>query len=70
MNDKDCIQEKRSSRILGFLAIPFFLFLNIPLMLLFPVLGVGFALAGLAIAAIFVLAPSSAACRLIAEPSP
>jgi hypothetical protein len=70
MNRKDCIQEKRTSRVLGFLAIPFVLFLTVPLMLLFPVIGIGIALAGLAIAAIFALAPQSAACQLIGEPSP
>jgi hypothetical protein len=67
MNVKDCIQEKRSSRVLGFLAIPFVLFLTAPLMLLFPVIGIGVALTGFVISAVFVLAPQSAECRLISK---
>ncbi|MEE4608271.1 MAG: hypothetical protein V2L15_05235 [Desulfobacteraceae bacterium] len=70
MSLKDCIQEKRSSRVLGFLAIPFVVFITVPLMLLFPVIGLGLGLAGLAVAAVFVLAPQSAACQLIGKPSP
>jgi hypothetical protein len=70
MNVKDCIQEKRSSRVLGFLAIPFVLLITVPLMLLFPVIGLVLVPAGLAVAAVFVLAPQSAACRLVGKSSP
>jgi hypothetical protein len=67
MNWKDCLQEKRSSRVLGFLAIPFALVLLAPLMLLFPVIGLVLGAAGLAAAAAFILAPQSAECRLLSE---
>ena len=67
MNLKDCLQEKRSSHVLGFLAIPFALLLTAPLMLLFPIIGIVIGVAGIAAAAVFVLAPQSDECRLIRE---
>ena len=67
MEIRDCLQEKRSSRVLGFLAIPFALVLIAPLMLLFPIIGIVVGAAGLASAAAFVLSPQSLECRLQSE---
>ena len=67
MNANDCLQEKRSSQVLGYLAVPFAVMLIVPLLLLFPVIGILAAVPTLAIAAAFALAPQSRACRLITK---
>jgi len=66
MKTTDCQQEKRSSQVLGFLAIPFVLLLISPLMVLFPFIAL-FAVPVLGIAAVFIFAPQSKVCRLITD---
>ncbi len=67
MNKTDCVREKISSRMVGFIILPFALIIAFAGFMVLPVLGVFFALPVLSLAIILIAAPESKACRLITK---
>lgn len=67
MNKVDCFSAKMSSRTLGFVLLPFALFLAFIGGIVLPVLGFFFALPLLVMSGVLLFAPESKACRLITE---
>ncbi len=65
MNKSDCDQEKISSRMLGFIILPFGLLLAAASFFLLPIFGLVFALPVLTLAVMFIAAPQSKICRLL-----
>jgi hypothetical protein len=65
MNKADCVREKISSRVVGFIFLPFALIIAFAGFVVIPILGVFFALPVLAFAIILIAAPESKVCRLI-----
>ncbi len=67
MNKADCVREKISSRMVGFIILPFALIIAFAGFMVLPVLGVFFALPVLSLAIILIAAPESKVCRLITK---
>jgi hypothetical protein len=67
MNKIDCFSAKMSSRTLGFVLLPFALFLAFVGGVVLPVVGFFFALPLLVMSGVLMFAPESKACRLITE---
>jgi hypothetical protein len=65
MDRTDCLRDKLSSRMVGFILLGFSLIIAFAGFLIVPVLGLFFALPLLALAAVFIAAPESKVCRLI-----
>ena len=65
MDKSDCVQEKISSRTLGFIILPFGLLLAVASFFLLPIFGLIFALPILTLAVMFIAAPQSTVCRLL-----
>jgi hypothetical protein len=65
MNRLDCVREKISSRVVGFILLPFALIIALAGSLIIPVLGAFFSLPVLGLAIVFIAAPESKVCRLI-----
>jgi hypothetical protein len=65
MDKSDCAQEKMSSRMLGFIILPFGLLLAVASFFLLPIFGLIFALPVLILAVMFIAAPESKVCRLL-----
>ena len=65
MDKTDCVQEKISSRTLGFVILPFGLLLAVASFFLLPIFGLIFALPVLILAVTFIAAPQSKVCRLL-----
>ena len=65
MDKSDCVQEKISSRTLGFIILPFGLLLAVASFFLLPIFGLIFALPILILAVMFIAAPQSKVCRLL-----
>ena len=65
MEKSDCVQEKMSSRMLGFIILPFGLLLAVVSFFLLPIFGLIFALPVLILAVMFIAAPESKVCRLL-----
>jgi hypothetical protein len=65
MDKSDCVQEKISSRTIGFIILPFGLLLAVASFFLLPVFGLIFALPVLILAIMFIAAPQSKVCRLL-----
>lgn len=65
MDKSDCVQEKFSSRTLGFIILPFGLLLAAASFFLLPIFGLIFALPILTLAVMFIAAPQSKVCRLL-----
>jgi hypothetical protein len=65
MDRTDCLRDKLSSRMVGFILLGFSLIIAFAGFLIIPILGLFFALPLLALAAVFIAAPESKVCRLI-----
>ncbi len=65
MDRMDCLRDKLSSRMVGFILLGFSLIIALAGLLIVPVLGLFFALPLLALAGVFIVAPESKVCRLI-----
>jgi len=65
MNKTDCAKEKLSSRMVGFIILPFALILAFVGFLIVPVVGLLFAVPPLLLAVVFIAAPESRVCRLL-----
>jgi len=65
MDRTDCLRDKISSRMVGFILLGFSLIIAFVGFLIVPVLGLFFALPLLGLAAVFIAAPESKVCRLI-----
>ncbi len=65
MDKSDCVQEKMSSRMIGFIILPFGLLLAVASFFLLPIFGLIFALPVLILAVMFIAAPESKVCRLL-----
>ena len=65
MNKTDCVREKISSRMVGFILLPFALLIAFAGFMVIPIVGVLFSLPVLGLALILIAAPQSKVCRLI-----
>ena len=65
MKRADCLREKISARTIGFIVLPFGLFIAFAGFMVIPIVGIIFALPVLGLAAILIAAPESKVCRLI-----
>jgi len=65
MDRTDCLRDKISSRMVGFILLGFSLIIAFAGFLIVPVLGLFFALPLLVLAGVFIAAPESKVCRLI-----
>lgn len=67
MSDTECFYDKVSSRTVGTVIFALSLLLAIIGSIVLPVFGFFFALPLMVLAAVFVLAPDSKACRLLSS---
>ena len=65
MNKTDCVREKISSRMVGFILLPFAFLIAFAGFMVIPIVGVLFSLPVLGLALILIAAPQSKVCRLI-----
>jgi hypothetical protein len=65
MNKTDCVNEKWSSRTIGFIVLPLALVLGALGALILPVVGLFFAIPLFILSFVFIAAPDSKVCRLI-----
>ena len=65
MNKTDCVNEKWSSRTIGFIVLPLALVLGALGALILPVVGLFFAIPLFILSFVFIAAPESKVCRLI-----
>lgn len=65
MDRTDCLRDKISSRMVGFILLGLSLIIAFAGFLIVPVLGLFFALPLLLLAGVFIAAPESKVCRLI-----
>jgi hypothetical protein len=67
MNKIDCLREKISSRMVGFILLPFALIIAFAGFMVLPVIGLFFSLPVIALSIILIAAPESKVCRLITK---
>jgi len=67
MNKMDCLREKISSRMVGFILLPFALIIAFAGFMVLPVIGLFFSLPVIALSIILIAAPESKVCRLITK---
>ena len=67
MNKMDCLREKVSSRMVGFILLPFALIIAFAGFIVLPVIGLFFSLPVIALSIILIAAPESKVCRLITK---
>ena len=65
MNENDCLKEKISSRMIGFIILPFALIMAFVGSVILPVFGFFFSVPVLILSAVFIVAPESKVCRLV-----
>jgi type IV secretory pathway TrbL component len=65
MDKSECVQEKKSSRLVGFIILPFGLILALASFFFLPFFGLLFAVPLLVLATALIVAPESKICRLI-----
>ena len=67
MNKMDCLREKISSRMVGFILLPFALIIAFAGFMVLPVIGLFFSLPVIALSIMLIAAPESKVCRLITK---
>jgi hypothetical protein len=65
MNENECLKEKISSRMIGFIILPFAMIMAFVGPVLVPVFGFLLSVPVLILAVVFIAAPESKVCRLI-----
>ena len=67
MNKDGCIKEKNSSRVIGFVILPFGLILAFASFFFLPIFGLIFSLPIVLFAGLLIAAPESKVCKLLTE---